>query len=133
MLAVRPTGSGDVSDTHIAWRTSKSAADLSSQLIVDDLLFMVSGGGVASCLEAESGRVVWRERLGGDYWASPLYAAGKIYFFSMDGRIAVIEASDKYKLIADNELENGFQASPAVAGNSLYLRTTKDLYCIEAK
>ncbi len=133
LLAVRPAGSGDVTDTHIAWSTSKSAADLSSQLIVDDLLFMVSGGGVASCLEAKSGRVVWRERLGGDYWASPLYAAGKIYFFSKDGKVPIVSASREFQLLAENNFEEGFNASPAVAGDALILRSFTHLYCIDSE
>ena len=129
MLAIRPTGSGDVTDTHIAWSTDNRPPEVSSPLIVDDLLFMV-GDGMATCLEATSGREVWRERLGGDYWASPLYAAGKVYFSSKQGKVVVISASREFQLLAENNFDGGFNASPAVAGNALILRSLTHLYCI---
>lgn len=129
LLAIRPTGSGDVTDTHIAWSTDNRPPEISSPLIVDDLLFMV-GDGMATCLEATSGREVWRERLGGNYWASPLYAAGKVYFSSKQGKVVVISASREFQLLAENNFDGGFNASPAVAGNALILRSLTHLYCI---
>ena len=129
LLVVRPSGTGDVTDTHIAWETHKGVPDISSPLIVDDLMFMVTGGGVVSCLEAESGQQVWKGRLDGDYWASPLYADGKIYFFSQEGYVSVISAGREFQLLAENELDEGFIASPAIAGNSIILRTLGHLYC----
>ena len=133
LIAVKPDGSGDVTDTHIEWGFSKSAPKRPSQIIVGDLMFMINDDGVASCINAKTAKIVWQKRVSGDYRASPILSAGRIYFFSQDGTIPVIEASDKYKLLAKNKLDNGFQASPAVAGDSLYLRTITDLYCIETK
>jgi outer membrane protein assembly factor BamB len=78
-----------------------------------------------------SGKEVWRERIGGDYSASPIYGDGHIYFFSEDGKATVIEASDKFKIEAQNKLDSGFMASPAVAGKALFLRTRTHLYRIE--
>lgn len=133
LIAVKPDGTGDVTDTHVVWGFSKSAPKRPSQIIVGDLMFMMNDDGVASCIEAKTAKIIWQKRVGGDYRASPILADNRIYFFSQDGTTPVIEASDKYKLIAENRLENGFQASPAIAGKSLYLRTITDLYCIEAK
>jgi outer membrane protein assembly factor BamB len=130
LIAVRPDGTGDVTDSHIEWEFGKSAPKRPSQIIDGDLMFMINDEGVASCINAKTAGVVWQKRVGGSYRASPILANGRIYCFSMDGRIAVFEAAKKYKLVADNKLDNGFQASPAVAGESLYLRTTNDLYCI---
>jgi outer membrane protein assembly factor BamB len=95
-------------------------------------MFMINDEGVASCIDAKTAKLIWQKRVGGEYRASPIVADGRIYFFSMDGATPVIEAAEEYRLLGENKLANGFQASPAVAGNSLYLRTITDLYCIEA-
>ncbi len=129
---MRPDGRGDVTDTHVQWKRSKSVPSRSSQLIVGDLFFMISNRGVASCLDAKTGDVVWQDRVpGGEFWSSPVYADGKIYFSSKTGTTAVVEAARQFKLIAENKLDAGINASPAVAGNSLLLRTFTHLYCLE--
>jgi outer membrane protein assembly factor BamB len=130
--AIRPSGSGDVTDTHIVWGTTKGRPDFPSYLVVDDLLFVVNSGGVASCLEAKTGRELWKERLGGHYyWASPLYAGGNVYFFSKEGIVSVIAASREFEVVGENSFEEGFHASPAVAGNALILRSATHLYRVE--
>ncbi len=131
MIAVKPDGTGDVTDTHIAWGFGKSAPKRPSPIIVGDLMFMINDEGIASCIDAKTAKILWQERVGGEYRASPIVADGRIYCFSMDGMTPVFAAVEEFKLLAENELANGFQASPAVAGNSLYLRTITDLYCIE--
>jgi outer membrane protein assembly factor BamB len=82
------------------------------------------------CLDARTGEIHWRERIGGNYRSSPVYASGRVYFSSLEGRTTVIAADKAYRELAVNELENGFQASPAIAGDALYLRSTKHLYRI---
>ena len=133
LLAVDPSGTGDVTDTHIVWRHRKGAPEIPSPLIIDDLMFMVNEGGVVSCVEAKSGNPVWKGRVSGKHWASPLYAGGNIYFFSMEGRVSVISAGREFKVLARNEFDNEFIASGAVAGNALILRSRTHLYCIEDK
>jgi outer membrane protein assembly factor BamB len=133
LWAVRPDGRGVVTDSHVAWRYKRGVSRRPSVLLVDDLLFMVSDDGVATCVEAKTGNEVWKERLGGNYSASPIYAGGKVYFFDQDGKSTVIEAAREYKAIAENRLEDGFMASPAVSGRALYLRTKSALYRIEDK
>jgi outer membrane protein assembly factor BamB len=115
----------------VVWKTKRNVPKKPSLLLVDDLLFSIDDGGVASCLEAKSGAEVWRERVGGNYSASPLFAAGRIYFFSEEGKTTVIEASRQFKKLAENTLSDGFMASPAVSGGALYLRTRSHLYRIE--
>ena len=128
-LAVRPTGTGDVTDTHVAWSTTRSTPHIPSPIIVDDLLFSVTEkGGIARCLVAKTGEEIWRKRVGGSHWASPLVAGGKIYFSSKEGRISVISAEREFQLVAENRLDASFVASPAVAGNALILRSEKHLY-----
>jgi len=131
LLAVDPSGSGDVTDTHIVWHNLKGVPEIPSPLIVDDLVFMVNEGGVVSCVEAKNGNPVWKGRIGGNHWASPLYAGGNIYFFSMEGRVSVIAAEREPQLLTLNELDGEFIASGAVAGNALILRSLSHLYCIE--
>jgi len=131
LWAVRPDGRGVVTDTHVVWRRKGNVPRRPSVLLVDDLLFLVDDGGVASCLEAKTGHEVWKERPGGNYSASPIYCGGKVYFFDQDGKATVIKASRRYEVIAVNRLEDGFMASPAVSGHALFLRTKSALYRIE--
>ncbi|MBW3540998.1 MAG: PQQ-binding-like beta-propeller repeat protein [Planctomycetes bacterium] len=133
LIAVQPGGSGDVSDSHIVWQTGNSVPKRPSQGLLGELLFMMNDSGVASCLDARTGEVVWRERLAGEYWASPLAGDGRIYFFSQDGRTPVVAADREFRLLAENRLDTGFNASPAVAGRALYLRTFTHLYRIEQR
>ncbi|MCG9126049.1 PQQ-binding-like beta-propeller repeat protein [Candidatus Poribacteria bacterium] len=133
LLAVDPSGTGDVSDTHVVWKIRKGAPEIPSPLIIDDLIFMINEGGIVLCVEAESGNLVWRNRIGGKYWASPLYVDGNIYFFNTDGRVTVIPADREFKILSRNEFSDGFIASGAVADNALILRSETHLYCIEDK
>ena len=133
LWAVRPDARGVATDTHVAWKCKRGAPRRPSLLLVDDLLFMVDDGGVASCVEAKTGKEVWKERLGGNYSSSPIYCGGKVYFFDQDGKATVIKAAREYAVLAVNRLENGFMASPAVSGGALFLRTKNDLYRIEDK
>lgn len=130
-VAVRPGGKGDVTETHIAWGSGVGIPRRSSQLLVDDAIFMVADNGVASCRDATSGEILWQKRLPGEYWASPVAADGKIYFFSKEGKVSVIEAAREFKLLAENEFESGFNSSPAIVDNSLIIRSFKHLYRIK--
>jgi outer membrane protein assembly factor BamB len=86
---------------------------------------------VASCVEAKTGEPVWSERIGGNCSASPIIANGKIYFCNEEGKTTVVAAGREFKKLAENKLDSGFMASPAVTDNALILRTKTDLYRIE--
>jgi len=131
LLAVDPSGTGDVTDTHIVWRMRKGAPEIPSPVIVDDLVFVVNEGGVVTCANAKTGDTIWKGRIRGKYWASPLYANGNIYFCNIDGIVSVISAGQEFKMIARNKFEAEFVASGAIAGNKLILRSLTHLYCIE--
>jgi outer membrane protein assembly factor BamB len=131
--AVRPDGHGVVSDSHVVWKYPRGGARRPSLLLVDQWLFMLDSGGVAACLEAKTGKELWRERLSGSYSASPICVDGKIYFFDENGKATIIEAAPEYKVLAVNHLDDGLMASPAVSGHALYLRTKESLYRIEAR
>ncbi len=132
LLALRIDGRGDVTDTSVAWKTASQVPQIPSPLLVGDLFFMANDAGTLTCLEAASGRQVWRERLRGDFSASLLYADGHIYCFSREGVTTVLQAARTYELLATNELDSGCMASPAVSGKTLFLRTKEHLYRIES-
>ncbi len=131
LLAIRIGGQGNVSETHVAWRYDDMVAKTASPIIVEDKIYMVSDDGMLTCLNAESGKQVWRCRVGGNYAASPLLAGGKLYFFSKQGKATVLEPGAEYKALGTNTLSEGFMASPALVGNTLFLRTRTRLYRVE--
>lgn len=130
LVVVPPKGQGDITE-NIAWRSNKAIPKRPSLLLVGDLLFMMNDAGVISCLDAVTGKEIWTERHAGEYWASPLYADGLIYCFSQKGEIPVFKASRTFELVAENQLDSGFMASPAVVEKSLVLRSKTHLYRIE--
>ena len=133
VLAIRPTGEGDVTETHVEWETDRGAPHTPSLLLVDDELYMVSDKGVARCLDARSGKLHWRERIGGNYSASPVYADGNIYFQNEQGDGTVIEPGKRFKLLAKNSLGERTFASYAVADGTLFIRSETHLYRIAAR
>ena len=104
-----------------------------SPILIGDLLYVVNDNGVVTCLDAKSGSEVWTGRVPDSYSASPIAAGGRIYFFSEDGKATVIEAGRAFKIVAENTLDDGFMATPAVDGSALYLRTKSHLYRVQAK
>ncbi|HEY2759259.1 MAG TPA: PQQ-binding-like beta-propeller repeat protein, partial [Pirellulales bacterium] len=132
LFAVHPGGTGDVTNTQVAWKFNKAVPSRPSPLLLGERIFMVSDNGVATCLEALNGSVVWQHRFGGDFSASPVYADGKIYFFDENGKSYVIESGSEFKSLAENHLDNGCMASPAIIGHSLIVRTKSDLYRFDA-
>ncbi len=132
LLAVRPDGRGDVTQTHVAWRLTRGVPNKPSVLLVDDLLYMTTDAGVASAVEARTGAVVWTGRIGGTHSASPVHADGRVYFFSEDGKTIVVQAGRAFKVLAENQLGDGFMASPAIAGKAFILRSRSHLYRVES-
>ncbi len=132
LFAIRLDGSGNVTGKSIIWKTAGLVPQIPSPVLVDDLLFMINDAGVLTCLEAASGKQVWRERLKGSFSASLLYADGHVYCFSREGVTTVFQAARKYEVLATNVLDSGFMASPAVSGKALFLRTKEHLYRIES-
>jgi outer membrane protein assembly factor BamB len=132
LFAMRPDGTGDLTKTdHVAWKQPKSIPTRSSPILVEDLIYMVNDMGIFSCVDAKTGEQVWTKRLGGNYTASPVYADGKLYFFSQDGDCPVLAPGREFNLLSTNKLEAGCMASPAVADNALLVRTKTHLYRIE--
>ena len=130
MVAVRPDGKGDVSATHIGWSAERAIAKKSSPLVIEGLLYMNSDDGIVTCRSAKTGDLVWQERIGGKYAASPIYADGRIYCFGMAGEVVVFRPGKEFDLVSKTKIGDGFMASPAVVNNSLILRSRTSLFCI---
>jgi outer membrane protein assembly factor BamB len=123
LYALKVTPDGIINSNNIVWKTHKAVPTRSSVLVVEGLLYMVTDAGIATCLDAKTGAEVWRQRIDGQYSASPLHAAGRIYFLSEQGVTTVLAAGKEFRLLARNELPGGFMASTVVTGNSMILRT----------
>ncbi len=131
LWAIRPEGEGDVTKTNVVWKVTQHVPANPSPLLVGDELYLVSDAGIATCLDAKTGEELWRQRFGGTYWASPLYADGKIYFWNEEGATTVIKPGRTFDLVAKNELDAGIMATPAVVDSSLLIRTRTHLYRIQ--
>ncbi len=131
--AIKVDGKGDVTKSHIAWKLAKGAPHAPSMLLIGDELYVVSDRGLASCLDAKTGKPHWQESIGGAYSASPFYADGKIYFQSEDGKTTVVRAAKQFEVLATSNLGERTFASYAVADGAIYLRTETLLYRIQTK
>ena len=130
LLAIDPTGKGDITETHVRWTLTKGAPHTPSPLVVGDELYVVSDGGVLTCLDAKSGDVHYQERVGGKYSASPMYADGRIYIQTEEGEGIVFPAGKEFEELSRNQLEARTFASYSVFGSSLLIRSEKHLYRI---
>lgn len=133
LLAIRPEGKGDITKTHVAWRSRKGVPLDPSPLVAGRELYLVSNDGRASCLDARTGKVHWQMSLGGNFSASPLYGDGKVYFQDEDGVGTVVKGGTKYELLARNDLKEKTLASYAAADGALFIRTEKHLYRIQER
>ena len=130
LLAIRPDGAGDVTRSHVAWSLSRGVSLTPSPLLVGDELYMVSDAGIVTCVDAQTGAIVWQHRLTGAFSASPVYADGRLYFQSEEGVTTVLAPGRSVKILSVNTLDAPTLASMAVASGSVFLRTATDLYRI---
>ena len=131
LYAIRPGGDGDVTESHVAWQMQQGVPAQPSLLLIGPYLYGVTDLGVALCLQATTGEQVWKERLGGSFAASPIYANGRIYYFAQDGTTSVIQPGTEFKVLATNTLDGEIKATPAVADGAIFLRTRTHLYRID--
>jgi outer membrane protein assembly factor BamB len=128
LLAIRPDGTGDVTDTHVAWRLAKGAPTTPALVALGDELYAVNDAGVATCWEARTGKVHWQERLDGNYAAAPVAADGRLYFQNDTGTGTVLRGAPAFEKLAVNPLDEPTRASPAISGGALFVRTAGHLY-----
>jgi outer membrane protein assembly factor BamB len=128
LLAVRVDGRGDLSKKQIAWTLKRGAPLTPSPLLVGDELYVITDNGIATCLDAITGKEYWKARVGGNHSASPIYADGRIYFLSEEGESVVIAPGKELKVLAKNEVDGETLASMAVSGGSIFIRSRTHLY-----
>ena len=131
LYAIRPGGTGGVTQTHVAWKQFRGLPYVPSPIHFQGRLYLVKNGGLASCFEGQTGKALYlEERLGalGNYYSSPVAAAGKICAASHAGVVAVFRAGDTLEILARNALGEPILATPAIGEGNLYLRTKSQLY-----
>ncbi len=133
LVAVRAGGQGDVTATHVRWKYTGATPDSASPVATNGLVFLANNVGIAICLDAATGKEVWKQRLGRTFRATPLVAGKRVYFFTKEGKTAVVEAARTFRVIAESDLGEDTMASPAVAGGDLFIRTQGHLYRIGNK
>ncbi len=133
-VAVRLGGEGDVAKTHVLWRKTPSRGRVGTGVIQNGYFYGSRTGGFADCIELESGKIVWDERLPGKggnsaIWTSPVLADGKLYFVNQGGDVFVVRASPRFELVAAQTLGETCNASPAISTGEIFLRTHEALWC----
>ncbi len=125
LTAIRPGGTGDVTTSHAAWNLQNGIPEIPSPLFYSGRLYLVRDGGILSCVNASTGHVIYRERLGatGQYMASPVLADEYLYLISAKGVLSVVKCGDRFELVHQAALNAAVAATPAIDQNSLYVRT----------
>jgi outer membrane protein assembly factor BamB len=132
LLAIRPDGRGDVTQTHVVWRDTAGAPYVPSLLIAGDFLLSVNTAGVAFCYEAATGKVLWQEKLGRHH-ASPVLVGGLVFFINDDGQINVVKPGVTFERVAQYEMGESCYASPAISDGQVFLRGFQHLFCLGRK
>jgi outer membrane protein assembly factor BamB len=128
LVAVRPGGAAKKPE--LAYTIRKSAPYVPTSVCVGDRLFLWSDGGIVSCVEAASGEVKWQDRVGGNFFSSPLWVDSRLFCVSTKGEVVVVGASDRFEVLARNPLGEVTHSTPAVAGGRMYIHTTKSLISV---
>ena len=123
-------GHGELNDSSIVWEQKKGIPKIPSMIYVKPYVFAITDAGIATCLRSDTGDIVWQNRLGGNFSASPVSSDGRIYFLADNGETTIIEAGPEFRVIAKNPLGERVQASPAISNGKLFIRTDRHLFCI---
>ena len=129
LLAINPTGEGDVTESHVVWRSTEGACYVPSPVITGDYLFSTMTSGKVHCIDISSGKILWMKDMGRQY-SSPVVANGLVYMPNDEGLITVIKPGPAFKTVASNAIGEGMNASPAISNGKIYLRGERHLFCI---
>jgi outer membrane protein assembly factor BamB len=132
ILAIKPDGTGNVTDTHIAWRTNKGVAYVPSPICEAGWFLIVSDSGIAHCFDAATGEIAWEERMK-EHHASLVSAEGRVYFINDFGTLRAVKPGQTYDLLAESELEEKVFASPALSQGQIFIRSEKNLICLSGQ
>ncbi|MGE3809248.1 MAG: PQQ-binding-like beta-propeller repeat protein [Gemmataceae bacterium] len=133
IIAVKPGLRNESSRGKEIYRLDKGVPLCLTPLAKDELLFVWSDGGQCSCVDVHTGKVHWRERVGGSFYGSPVCAGNRLYCIARDGEVVVLSAARKFEVLARNKLGEGSHSTPALAHGRMYLRTFTQLFCLEGK
>jgi outer membrane protein assembly factor BamB len=133
LLAIDPTGRGDVTESHLRWTHTAGVPNTPSMVPVGDQIVMVSDGGVASGIRASDGKKIWQKRLGGNFSASPLAVGNRVYFQSESGEVIVMEIGEEATEVARSTLPGRIFSSYAVIDDDLIIRSEEGLYRIGSR
>lgn len=134
IMAIDPTGSGNVTESHVRWHVERNGVSYVPSPVACGPYFLVtSDGGIATCFDAESGDVVWQERLGRHYSTSATTAEGLVYFLDDDGITKVVRPGPVFDLVAENNLGEDCYASPALSDGQIFIRGAEHLYCVGSR
>jgi outer membrane protein assembly factor BamB len=133
LIALKPEAEGELTLDKIVWREPEKVPEVPSPILYNNLVYMCKDGGILTCMDANDGSIMYRERIGaiGSFIASPVEANGHIYFTSAKGVITVIKAGDKFKILKQSNLKENVFATPAIIGNSFYIRAQGHLYAFK--
>lgn len=129
LLAIRPDGKDDVTNSHVVWRSTQGAYYVPSPILSGDYLFTTMTNGNVHCMEAATGNILWKENMGKQY-PSPVLAGGLVYMPNDEGVVTVFKPGPVYENVAKNTLGEGLFASPVISNGKIYIRGKKNLYCI---
>jgi outer membrane protein assembly factor BamB len=130
LVAVRPGDPEKNRKPELAYSIRRAAPYVPTSVCVGDLLYLWGDGGIVSCVQAATGEVKWQERVGGDFFGSPIWVDGRLFCVSSRGEVVVVEASDHFRLLAKNPLGELTRSTPAVAGGRMYIHTSQHLVSI---
>ena len=135
LVAVEPGGQGDASKSGVVWEVNRNIPEIPSPIFYDGRIYMVRDGGIVSAVDADSGRILYRERLDatGPYSASPVIANGHLYMASGEGVVSVIRCGDDFELVCQADLQDRIHATPAIDESTIYIRTNERIYAFRVE
>ena len=132
VYGIRPDGTGDVTDTRVAWTSDEGIADVASPVSDGELVYLVSAAGMLTCLEVKTGKKVWDHSLDGEFYGSPGIAGNRLYLVARNGQVLIIRTGRAFEEIGRASLGEPSDGSPVFAGDRLLIRGLKTLFCIGA-
>ena len=132
-LAIKPSGRGDLTDKAVVWKYRRGVPYVPTPIVLNGVMWMVKDGGIATRLDAASGKLLSEERLPGPggYYASPVAGDGKVYFASEAGIVTVVADEPQWRVISSQKLDGKIYGTPVLEKNRVYIRTEKSLHCFE--
>jgi outer membrane protein assembly factor BamB len=133
VMAIRPGGSGDITDSHVDWQSTRHVPFCASPLFDRGRIFTVKDGGIFCSIDAATGNIIKTARLHGtkNYYASPVGGDGKLYLLDEEGGLSVVSSEGRWQLLSSADFGENTYATPAIVGGRIYLRTVGHLYCFE--